>query len=39
MIEQIGGAMAIESAPGTGTRVRLFLPRALAQPVSGGEGA
>jgi signal transduction histidine kinase len=39
MTEQIGGSMAIESAPGTGTRVRLFLPRAIAQPVSGGEGA
>jgi signal transduction histidine kinase len=28
MIEQIGGSMKIESVPGTGTTVRLFLPRA-----------
>ncbi len=27
MIEQIGGTMTIESEPGTGSRVRLFIPR------------
>ncbi|MFA9200355.1 MAG: sensor histidine kinase [Cypionkella sp.] len=32
MVEQLGGTLEIESAPGTGTRVRLLLPRAAVAP-------
>lgn len=32
MLDQLGGSMRIESEPGTGTRVRLFLPRADGSP-------
>jgi signal transduction histidine kinase len=29
-VRQTGGDLSIESAPGSGTRIHLFLPRALA---------